>query len=326
MSKLQKKDVIQLAKDIIGIEVAALNSLKKSLDENLYYLCKRINETKGKVILIGVGKSGHIANKIAATLSSTGTPAIFLHPSEGMHGDLGVISKFDIILLISNSGSTPEILNILPNLEKKGCSIMSLCGNRNSKIYEESDLSIDISVKKEACPHDLAPTASTTTALVLGDVIAIILMKMKNFTAQEFGENHPGGQLGKNLNLKIKDIMHKGKDIPILKSEKMLKDALFEMTKKNLGCVIIIDHNNKASGFFTDGDLRRVIKKSIDLHNTKIKNIMNKNFLFCNEDDYATDTLIKMKKNKINSLPVLDKKKKVVGAINMHILVNSGMR
>ena len=272
MSKLQKKDVIQLAKDIIGIEVAALNSLKKSLDENLYSLCKRINETKGKVILIGVGKSGHIANKIAATLSSTGTPAIFLHPSEGMHGDLGVISKFDIILLISNSGSTPEILNILPNLEKKGCSIMSLCGNRNSKIYEESDLSIDISVKKEACPHDLAPTASTTTALVLGDVIAIILMKMKNFTAQEFGENHPGGQLGKSLNLKIKDIMHKGKDIPILKSEKMLKDALFEMTKKNLGCVIIIDHNNKASGFFTDGDLRRVIKKSIDLHNTKIKN------------------------------------------------------
>tara|TARA_B100000575_G_scaffold289107_1_gene290316 strand:+ start:70 stop:1047 length:978 start_codon:yes stop_codon:yes gene_type:complete len=325
MSKLRKKDVTQLAKDIIGIEVAALNSLKKSLDENLYSLCKKINETKGKVILIGVGKSGHIANKIAATLSSTGTPAIFLHPSEGMHGDIGVISRFDIVLLISNSGSTPEILNILPNLKKKGCSIMSLCGNRSSKIFEESDLSIDIAVKKEACPHDLAPTASTTTALVLGDVIAIILMKMKNFTAHEFGENHPGGQLGKSLNLKVKDIMHKGKDIPTLKSEKMLKDALLEMTKKNLGCVIIID-NNKASGFFTDGDLRRVIKKSIDIHSTQIKKIMNKKFLFCEQDDYATDTLVKMKKNKINSLPVLDKKKKVVGAINMHILVNSGIR
>ena len=326
MSKLQIKDVLQLAKDVIGIEVAALNSLKKSLDKNLYLFCKKISETKGKVILIGVGKSGHIANKIAATLSSTGTPAIFLHPSEGMHGDIGVISKLDTVLLISNSGSTPEILSILPNLQKKGCSIMSLCGNKNSKIYEESDLSIDITVKKEACPHGLAPTASTTTALVLGDVIAMILMKMKNFSAEKFGENHPGGKLGKSLNLKIKDVMRKGKDIPTLSFKKMLKDALLEMTKKNLGCVIILDQNKKASGFFTDGDLRRAIKKLIDIHSTQIENIMNKKFLFCEENDYATDILTKMKKNKINSLPVLNKKKEVIGAINMHILVNSGIK
>ena len=325
MSILQKKDILNLADEIIRIEVSALNTFKKNLDESIYNLCKKIFEAKGKVIVIGVGKSGHIGNKIAATLSSTGTPSIFVHPSEAMHGDIGVISKLDIILLISNSGSTPEILSILPNLKKKGCKIMSLCGNTNSKIYEESEISVCISVKKEACPHNLAPTASTTTALVAGDVIAIILMKMKNFEARNFGENHPGGKLGKTLNLRVNNLMCTGKDIPILHRKKMLKEAVFEMTKKNLGCVVISDDKNKAIGFFTDGDLRRTIKKLTDIHKTPIEKIMNKKFLFCLKNDYATDTLVKMKKNKINSMPVLDKNKKIIGAINMHILVNSGI-
>ena len=325
MSILQKKDILNLADEIIRIEVSALNAFKKNLDERIYMLCKKINEAKGKVIVIGVGKSGHIGNKIAATLSSTGTPAIFVHPSEAMHGDIGVISKLDVVLLISNSGSTPEILSILPSLKKKGCKIMSLCGNTNSKIYEESEISVCISVKKEACPHNLAPTASTTTALVAGDVIAIILMKMKNFEAKNFGENHPGGKLGKTLNLRVNNLMYTGKDIPILNRKKMLKEAVFEMTKKNLGCVIISDDKNKAIGFFTDGDLRRSIKKLTDIHKTPIEKIMNKRFLFCFKNDYATDTLAKMKKNKINSLPVLDKNKKIIGAINMHILINSGI-
>ncbi len=325
MSILQKKDILNLADEIIRIEVSALNAFKKNLDERIYMLCKKINEAKGKVIVIGVGKSGHIGNKIAATLSSTGTPAIFVHPSEAMHGDIGVISKLDIVLLISNSGSTPEILSILPSLKKKGCKIMSLCGNTNSKIYEESEISVCISVKKEACPHNLAPTASTTTALVAGDVIAIILMKMKNFEAKNFGENHPGGKLGKTLNLRVNNLMYTGKDIPILNRKKMLKEAVFEMTKKNLGCVIISDDKNKAIGFFTDGDLRRSIKKLTDIHKTPIEKVMNKRFLFCFKNDYATDTLAKMKKNKINSLPVLDKNKKIIGAINMHILINSGI-
>ena len=325
MSILQKKDILNLADEIIRIEVSALNTFKKNLDESIYNLCKKIFEAKGKVIVIGVGKSGHIGNKIAATLSSTGTPAIFVHPSEAMHGDIGVISKLDIILLISNSGSTPEILSILPNLKKKGCKIMSLCGNTNSKIYEESEISVCISVKKEACPHNLAPTASTTTALVAGDVIAIILMKMKNFEAKNFGENHPGGKLGKTLNLRVNNLMCTGKDIPILHRKKMLKEAVFEMTKKNLGCVVISDDKNKAIGFFTDGDLRRTIKNLTDIHKTRIEKIMNKKFLFCFKNDYATDALAKMKKNKINSMPVLDKNKKIIGAINMHILVNSGI-
>ena len=325
MSILQKKDILNLADEIIRIEVSALNTFKKNLDESIYNLCKKIFEAKGKVIVIGVGKSGHIGNKIAATLSSTGTPAIFVHPSEAMHGDIGVISKLDIILLISNSGSTPEILSILPNLKKKGCKIISLCGNTNSKIYEESEISVCISVKKEACPHNLAPTASTTTALVAGDVIAIILMKMKNFEAKNFGENHPGGKLGKTLNLRVNNLMCTGKDIPILHRKKMLKEAVFEMTKKNLGCVVISDDKNKAIGFFTDGDLRRTIKNLTDIHKTPIEKIMNKKFLFCFKNDYATDALAKMKKNKINSMPVLDKNKKIIGAINMHILVNSGI-
>ena len=325
MSILQKKDILNLADEIIRIEVSALNTFKKNLDESIYNLCNKIFEAKGKVIVIGVGKSGHIGNKIAATLSSTGTPAIFVHPSEAMHGDIGVISKLDIILLISNSGSTPEILSLLPYLKKKGCMIMSLCGNTNSKIYEESEISVCISVKKEACPHNLAPTASTTTALVAGDVIAIILMKMKNFEARNFGENHPGGKLGKTLNLRVNNLMCTGKDIPILHRKKMLKEAVFEMTKKNLGCVVISDDKNKAIGFFTDGDLRRTIKNQTDIHKTPIEKIMNKKFLFCLKNDYATDALAKMKKNKINSLPVLDKNKKIIGAVNMHILVNSGI-
>ena len=325
MSKSLEKNALDIAKKIISSEVSAINSLKNTLDNNLYLLCKKIYDSKGKLIIIGVGKSGHIANKLAATFSSTGTPSFFVHPSEAMHGDIGVIKRKDIVLLISNSGFTPEIIHILPNLKKIGCPILSLCGNKNSKIYEESIISINISVKKEACPLNLAPTSSTTITLVIGDIIAILLMKMRNFKSEDFGKNHPGGQLGKKLNLKIKDIMKKGKDIPIINNQKKLKDALIEMTKKNLGCVIISNKNNNAVGFFTDGDLRRSVKKLLDIHKTSIEKIMTKKFISCNQNDYATDILNIMKNKKINSLPVLNSKNKIVGAINMHILIDCGI-
>jgi len=325
MSKSLEKNALNIAKKIISSEVSAINSLKKTLDKNLYLLCKKIHDSKGKLIIIGVGKSGHIASKLAATFSSTDTPSFFVHPSEAMHGDIGVIKRKDIVLLISNSGFTPEIIHILPNLKKIGCTILSLCGNKKSKIYEESNISINISVKKEACPLNLAPTSSTTITLVIGDIIAIILMKMKNFKPKDFGKNHPGGQLGKKLNLKIKDIMKKGKDIPIVNNQKKLKDALIEMTKKNLGCVIISNKSNNVIGFFTDGDLRRSVNKLFDIHKTSIEKIMTKKFISCNENDYATDILNIMKEKKINSLPVLNNKNKIIGAINMHILIDSGI-
>ena len=325
MAKFNQIDALAIAKKVIDSEVSAINFLKKNLGKELYLLCKEIHDCKGKLIILGVGKSGHIANKLSATLSSTGTPSFFIHPSEAMHGDIGSVSKKDTVLIISNSGCTAEIIPLLPNLKKIGCKILSLCGNKNSKIYEDSDISINISVSKEACPLNLAPTSSTTSALVAGDVIAVILMKMRNFKSDDFGKNHPGGRLGKNLNLKIKDIMRKEKDIPIILKKKKLKDALIEMTKKNLGCVIINDENKKAIGFFTDGDLRRSINKLLDIHNTSIEETMTKKFISCEENDYALDILNIMKEKKINSLPVLDSKKKAIGAINMHILMDSGI-
>jgi len=325
MSKLYESEALKIAQEVIKSEVSAINGLKKNLDRNLYLLCNVIYNCKGKLIIIGVGKSGHIANKLAATFSSTGTPSFFVHPSEAMHGDIGVISKKDTILLISNSGCTPEIISILPNLKKIGCSILSLCGSKKSRIYEHSDISLSINIKKEACPLNLAPTSSTSVTLVLGDIIAIILMKMRNFTSEEFAKNHPGGRLGKNLNLKIKDIMRSGKDIPLIKNQEKLKDVLIEMTNKNMGCVIIANHKNNAVGFFTDGDLRRAINKLLDIHETPIEKIMTKKFLTCNEEDYAADVLDLMNNNKINSLPVLDIKNKIIGVINMHILIETGI-
>jgi len=325
MSKLYESEALKIAQEVIKSEVSAINNLKKNLDKNLYLLCNAIYNCKGKLIIIGVGKSGHIANKLAATFSSTGTPSFFVHPSEAMHGDIGVISKKDIILLISNSGWTPEIISILPNLNKIGCSILSLCGNKKSRIYEDSDIALSINIKKEACPLNLAPTSSTSVTLVLGDIIAIILMKMRNFKSEEFAKNHPGGRLGKNLNLKIKDIMRSGKDIPLIKNQEKLKDVLIEMTNKNMGCVIIANHKNNAVGFFTDGDLRRAINKLLDIHDTPIEKIMTKKFLACNAEDYAADILDLMNNNKINSLPVLDIKNKIIGVINMHILIETGI-
>ena len=325
MAKFDQIDALDIAKEVIVSEVSAINNLKKTLGKELYLICKEIHNCKGKLIIFGVGKSGHIANKIAATLSSTGTPSFFIHPSEGLHGDIGSVRKNDVVLIISNSGCTPEIVRLLPNLKKIGCKILSLCGNDDSKIFKYSDISINISIKKEACPLNLAPTSSTTATLVVGDVIAIILMKMKNFKSNDFASNHPGGRLGKNLNLKIKDIMKKNKDIPIITSEKKLKDALIEMTKKSLGCVIVSSDSKKAVGFFTDGDLRRSINKLLDIHNTSIVKTMTKKFISCKENDFALDVLNIMKEKKINSLPVLDDKKKIVGAINMHILIDSGI-
>lgn len=325
MSNFHENDALKIAKKTIELEISAINNLKKNLDKKLYLFCKNIFDSKGKLIIIGVGKSGHIGNKLAATFSSTGTPSFFIHPSEAMHGDIGSITKKDIVLLISNSGSTPEIVQILPNIKKIGCTILSLCGNSNSKIFDASNVSLNTNVKKEACPLNLAPTSSTTVTLVMGDIIAVILMKMKKFKSEDFGENHPGGRLGKNLNLKINDVMRKGRNIPILENNKKLKDALIEMTKKNLGCVIISNKDNKAVGFFTDGDLRRSINKLLDIHETTISKIMTKKFLSCSKEDYASEVLSIMKKNKINSLPVLDDKNKIVGAINMHILIDTGI-
>ena len=270
---------------------------------------------------MGVGKSGHIGQKISATLSSTGTPSIFIHPTEAAHGDMGLINRKDIVLLISNSGETDEIINILPSLKRHAKEIASLTSNNKSTIANSSDIKIQIKSKKEACPLDLAPTSSTTNALAFGDALAIALLEAKGFTKDDFAYSHPAGKLGRKLIMQVKDLMHVGSSIPKVSPSTILDKALIETTKKNLGITLVID-KSKVVGIFTDGDLRRCINKKIDIHSTKIKNVMTKNFVTIADTCLAVDAAKKMEKNKIFTLIVMNKKK-FVGVISMHDLIEA---
>jgi len=270
---------------------------------------------------MGVGKSGHIGQKISATLSSTGTPSIFIHPTEAAHGDMGLINRKDIVLLISNSGETDEIINILPSLKRHAKEIASLTSNNKSTIANSSDIKIQIKSKKEACPLDLAPTSSTTNALAFGDALAIALLEAKGFTKDDFAYSHPAGKLGRKLIMQVKDLMHVGSSIPKVSPSTILDKALIETTKKNLGITLVIN-KSKVVGIFTDGDLRRCINKKIDIHSTKIQNVMTKNFVTIADTCLAVDAAKKMEKNKIFTLIVMNKKK-FVGVISMHDLIEA---
>ena len=270
---------------------------------------------------MGVGKSGHIAQKISATLSSTGTPSIFIHPTEAAHGDMGLINKKDIVLLISNSGETDEIVNILPSLKRHAKEIASLTSNNKSTIANSSDIKIQLKSKKEACPLDLAPTSSTTNALVFGDALSIALLEAKGFTKKDFASSHPAGKLGKKLITQVKDLMHKGAAVPRVSPSTILDKALIEITKKNLG-ITLITIKSKVVGIFTDGDLRRCITKKIDIQKTMIKNVMTKNFKTIDSESLAVDAAKIMEKNKIFTLIVIEKGKEV-GVISMHDLIEA---
>ena len=266
-------------------------------------------------------KSGHIAQKISATLSSTGTPSIFIHPTEAAHGDMGLINKKDIVLLISNSGETDEIVNILPSLKRHAKEIASLTSNNKSSIANSSDIKIQLKSNKEACPMDLAPTSSTTNALVFGDALAIALLEAKGFTKKDFAASHPAGKLGKKLITQVKDLMHKGSAIPKVSPNTILDKALIEITKKNLG-ITLVKNKSKVVGIFTDGDLRRCITKKINIQKTMIKNVMTKNFITINSESLAVDAAKIMEKNKIFTLVVIDKDKDE-GVISMHDLIEA---
>ena len=318
---MNKYNYIASAKRTLKIESNSINQIASQLDKSFITLCDKVINCDGKFIIMGVGKSGHIAQKISATLSSTGTPSIFIHPTEAAHGDMGLINKKDIVLLISNSGETDEIINILSSLKRHCKEIASLTSNNKSSIAKSADIKIQLKSKKEACPLNLAPTSSTTNALVFGDALAIALLEAKGFTQKDFASSHPAGKLGKKLITLVEDLMHKGNAVPKVSPNTVLDKALLEITKKNLGITLIVE-KTRLVGIFTDGDLRRCINKKVDIQNTKIKDVMTKKFKTINSDALAIDAANIMEDNKIFTLVVIDKNKHI-GVISMHDLIEA---
>jgi arabinose-5-phosphate isomerase len=319
------KNFKQLAKNVIDIEHKAIAELLQFIDDSFELACEFMFACKGRVIVIGMGKSGHIAGKIAATLASTGTPAFFVHPGEASHGDLGMITANDVVLTISNSGETTEVLAITPVIKRIGAKLISMTGNKNSTLARLADTHICIKITTEACPLGLAPTSSTTAALVMGDALAVALLNARDFTADDFALSHPGGNLGKRLLLRIDDIMHKDDRIPVVYEQALIKEALVEMSLKGLGMTAVVNNHNKLTGLFTDGDLRRVLDNRIDIHTDKIITVMTNNPCIAKSDMLAAQALKIMEDKRINGLIIVNNNLNPVGAINMHNLLTSGV-
>jgi arabinose-5-phosphate isomerase len=324
MKLLNEKEILNIAKRTIDIELETLFDLKESLDYSFIKAIEILYNCKGKVIFTGIGKSGHIARKISSTFSSTGTPSIFLHPAEAIHGDLGIIDKEDVLVIISNSGETEEIINIIPYLKFLNVPIICITGNINSTLAQKSDVVIDIKIKREACPFNLAPTSSTTAILVLGDALAITLMELKGFTKEQFAKLHPGGLIGKRLK-KVMDIMHSGEKVPIVYEDMTMKEAIIEITSKGFGATAVLDRNQNLIGIITDGDLRRYIEKGNDLNNGSVKSAMTKNPKTIKYNETVADALNLMEKYKITVLLVLDENNKLIGILHLHDILREGI-
>lgn len=316
---------LKMGRAVIDAEARAVAELLPRIDAEFVKACRLMLDCRGRIIVIGMGKSGHIGNKIASTLASTGTPAFFVHPGEAAHGDFGMITKDDVIIAVSNSGETDEIVMLLPLLKRLGVPLIALCGKQHSSLGKAASAYIDISVKEEACPLNLAPTSSTTVTLVLGDALAIALLEARGFTEQDFARSHPAGRLGRRLLLHIDDIMHTGDAIPVVRDDALLRDALFEMTRKGLGMTAIVDLNNKLVGIYTDGDLRRTLDLGADIHDAKIADLMTREFVTVKGGILAEEALLTMQEKKINGLLVVDNNQQLLGALNMHDLLRAGV-
>lgn len=317
--------ILQLGRAVIENEAAAIKSLSHRIDDNFVNACQYLLACEGRIIVTGIGKSGHIANKIAATFASTGSPAFFMHPSEASHGDIGVITKKDVVVAFSNSGNTEEILAILPIIKLLNVPLISLTGNPNSNLAKVANVNIDVSVTKEACPLGLVPTSSTTAALAMGDALAIALLEVRGFTAEDFARSHPGGSLGRRLLLKIDDIMRVGEAIPKVTKDTILIDALMEMTRKRMGMTTIINEDETLAGIFTDGDLRRTLDKNLDVHTTKISEVMTVNCKTASPGILAAEAVQMMEEFSITVLVVVNDDNIPVGAIHMHDLLKTGL-
>ena len=323
--KLTNDELLALASDVLAIEARAIDALRERLNEDFVAACELCLQTTGRIVVSGLGKSGHVSNKIAATLASTGTPAFFMHPAEASHGDLGMITSQDLLLAISYSGETKEVVTILPVVKRMGVKLLSITGNPKSTMAQAADVHLDISVAEEACPLNLAPTASTTATLAMGDALAVALLKSRGFTAEDFARSHPSGILGKRLLLRVSDVMRSGDRVPAVKADVSLRDGLMEMTDKGLGMTAIVDDNLTIKGIFTDGDLRRTLDSGADIHKTKIRDVMHTNCKTTTADILAAEALHILEENKITSLLVVDEDGKLVGALNIHDLFREGL-
>ncbi|GEB69862.1 MULTISPECIES: KpsF/GutQ family sugar-phosphate isomerase [Pseudoalteromonas] len=310
---------------VLDIERQALSDISQYVDENFHHACQLMYDCQGRIIVIGMGKSGHIGNKIAATLASTGSPAFFVHPGEASHGDLGMITKNDVVMLISNSGETSEVLNIIPVLKRLGAKMIAMTGNMQSTMATLANVHVCIKVEKEACSLGLAPTASTTATLAMGDAMAVALLEARGFTADDFALSHPGGSLGKRLLLTLKDVMHSGENTPSINISQTIKDALIEMSAKGLGMTAIVNDNKELAGLFTDGDLRRILEQRIDIHTTLISVVMTKSCTTATQDILAAEALNIMENKRINGLIVVNEKNQPIGALNMQDLLKAGV-
>lgn len=319
------ESVTRMARQVIETEAQAVLALRERIDENFYKACEMLLDCKGRIVVCGVGKSGHIANKIAATLASTGSPAFFVHPSEASHGDFGMIKSEDTIIAISYSGESEELKLLLPLLKRSGNQMIAFTGKSTSSLAGAATVTLDISVSAEACPLGLAPTSSTTATLAMGDALAIAVLNQRGFSAADFALTHPGGALGKRLLLQVSDVMVSGSATPTVSSDLSLKDALYEMSAGQLGFVIITDDDQRLAGVFSDGDLRRALDRDININSTQICDVMTAGGHSITENQLAVDALEKMEKHKIYALPVIDHNDKVIGALNMHSLFQAGV-
>ena len=320
--------MLEHAQDVLRMEAEAILELVPRIDENFAAAVSLILECEGRTVITGMGKSGLIGRKMAATLASTGTPSFYLHPAEGIHGDLGMVTAADVVIALSNSGETGEVLNILPSLRRIGAKIIAMVGNANSTLGKNADVILDVGVSKEACPLGLAPTSSTTAALAYGDELALALLKKHNFTASQFAIFHPGGSLGRKLLLTVGNIMHKGDENPTVLADTTVQDALFVITDKGLGAVSVVDENGIMQGVLTDGDIRRGLSKGVDFLQRPVRELMTANPKTITQDKLAAQALHLMESNKpkpITVLPVLDENRKVIGLLHMTDLVRQGV-
>lgn len=313
------------ARRVLAIEAQAVQGLIDTVDGAFSRACEILLACTGRVIVTGMGKSGHIGSKLAATLASTGTPAFFVHPAEASHGDLGMITAGDVVLALSNSGETAEVLTIMPVIKRKGTPLLSMTGRPQSTLARQSDVHLHVSVSEEACPLNLAPTSSTTASLALGDALAVALLEARGFTAEDFALSHPGGSLGRRLLLTVDDVMHSGARLPLVSDQASIAEALLEMTQKGMGMTAVHDQHGTLAGVFTDGDLRRMLDRALDVRTHRISEVMTANPVVIEPGHLAAEALQIMEKRKINGLIVVDGNRRPVGALNMHDLLRAGV-
>ena len=320
-----KINTIKRAKEVLDIEACAIKALKPRIGSNFQKALQIILKTKGRVVVSGMGKTGIIAQKFSATLASTGTPSLFLHTAEAIHGDLGKVTADDAVIIISNSGATEEMKQLLPLLKRLGCKVISLTGNTKSILAKYSDVALDVSVRKEACPLGLAPTASTTATLAMADALAVCLLELKGFKEKDFAFFHPGGALGRRLLLKVEDIMRTGTANPIVKADEKVSKVLLKITQGRAGSATVVDKSGKLTGIFTDGDLRRHLGIDKDLPHRKISEVMTKNPTVVDKEMLAAEAMRIVREKKIDELPVVDKNKRAVGLLDVQDLIKAGL-